>query len=238
MQAEYAYFILFVLITVILLLTLVRVFRAAKGTITQLSDESRRDRLQHERIARQKYMQASALRRGTRKINGKANVGWVQNGRRARRDYHVDEAAHEVFDPVSDVRGMDLRTPWGWPGSNRHRRISSRRSSARPGIGASLSAFFRPKKLVDEQVRAQRELAIRALVEDRYGRVGRSSPSSEIEWSRPKLPPEYLKERESDQMLAYKAPQDVEDETKRIKGLRLVNGRSAGAAEPRKASGE
>lgn len=239
MQAEYTYFILFVMITSIVLLTLVRIFRAAKGTVGQLRDESRRDRLQYERIAREKHLQSRALRRGTRKINGKSNVGWDQSGRRARRDYHVDEAAHEVFDPVSDVRGMDLRTPWGWPGSGpSNRNLARRRKSGRSGFGASFSAFFRPKRLVDEEVRAQREQAIRALVEDRYGRVGRHSQGSEIEWSRPQLPPEYLKEREQDQMLAWKMSQKVASETDRIRSIRLVTDNSIGSRARRKVSGE
>lgn len=240
MPTEYTYFALFVLITAVLLLTLLRIFRGAKGTIRQLNYESRRDRLQHERIAREKHIQSKALRRGTRKINGKANsVGWDQSDRRARRDYHIDEAAHEVFDPVSQVRGMDIRTPWGWPGSNaRNGDLSHRRASTRSGFGAAFSAFFRPKQVVDHEVRAQREMSIRALVEDRYGRVGYASKNSEIEWSKPQLPPEYLKEREKDQLLAWKMSQGAADESKRIQGIRLVASNPPGASQRRRASGE
>lgn len=240
MPTEFTYFVLFFLITAVVLLSLLRMFRGAKGTIRQLNDESRRDRLQHERIAREKHLQYKALRRGTRRINGKANaVGWDQSDRRARRDYHVDEAAHEVFDPVSQVRGMDIRTPWGWPGSNaRNRDLSQRRSSAPSGFGAALRAFFRPKQVVDHEVRAQREMSIRALVEDRYGRVGYASRHSDIEWSTPQLPPEYLKEREKEQILARKMSQDAADEPKRIQGIRLVASNPPGARQRQRASGE
>lgn len=240
MTAEYTYFALFVLITAVLLLTILRIFRGAKGTIRQLNYESRRDRLQHERIAREKHFQSKALRRATRKINGRANaVGWDQSDRRARRDYHIDEAAHEVFDPVSEVRGMDIRTPWGWPGSNsRNRDLTRLRSSAPSGFGAALTAFFRPKQVVDHEVRARREMSIRALVEDRYGRVGYASKNSEIEWSRPQLPPEYLQEREKDQVLALKMSQDAADRPKKIQRIRLVANNPPGESERRRASGQ
>lgn len=237
MPAEYTYFALFVLITAVALLTLLRMFRAAKGTIRQLNYESRRDKLQYERIAREKHRQTRALRSGARRINGKKRqVGWDEADRRAKRNYHVDEAAHEVFDQVSEVRGMDVRTPWGWPGSNgRNSSVSRRRPQARTGFGAAVADFFRTKRVVDQEVRAQRELAIRALVEDRYGRVGHPSPGGEIEWSRPQLPAEYLKERETDQMLAWKASQDVRE--RQIKGLRLIAGKPTGTDKKRKASG-
>lgn len=240
MQAEYTYFALFVLVTAVLLLTLLRMFRAAKGTIRQLNYESRRDRLQHERIAREKRFQSKALRRGTYKINGNANpVGWDQSDRRAKRDYHIDEAAHEVFDPLSDVRGMDVRTPWGWPGSKgRNGSVYGHGPSTASRFGAAVSAFFSTKKLVDEEVRAKRQRSIRALVEDRYGRVCYSSPASEIEWSRPQLPREYVKKREKDQVLAWKMAQDAENTAKKMNGIHLVADNRSRAREQRRASGE
>lgn len=233
MPAEYTYFILFVLVTTFALLSLWRIVRAAKGAIRQLNYESRRDRLQHERIARERHFQSRALRRSTRKVNGRTHVGWDQSDRRAQRDYHIDEAAHEVFDPVANVRGMDVRTPWGWPGAR-----SRRRQRAGSDIRSTISDFFRPKKVVDHQVRAQREQAIRALVEDRYGRIRHSAPATEIEWSRPQLPPEYLKERENDQVLAWKVSQEAADKAEKIQAIRLVASNTQPSSAQRRASGE
>lgn len=241
MQAEYTYFLLFVLVTAVLLLMLLRMFRAAKGTIRQLNYESRRDRLQHERIAREKHFQRRALRRGTHKINGKPNgVGWNQSDRRATRDFHVDEAAHEVFDPVSDVRGMDVRTPWGWPGSNaRNGRTRQRRGqSTSARLGIAISDFFRPKQVVNHEVLAERQRCIRALVEDRYGRVGYGSKNAEIEWSKPELPPELIEEREQDQMLAWKMAQDKTRKSHKAPGIRVVSGNSSRIGQHRRAAGE
>lgn len=244
MQSEYTYFVLFFLVAAFILLTLWRMVRAARSTIRQLHDESRRDKLQHQRIAREHDMQTRALRRGTRNIDGAARkVNWDQADRRAQRSYHVDQAADEVFDPVSDVRGMDVRTPWGWPGS---RKVNGRRPY-KPGppmserIKTAAAAFFKPKKVVDEEVRARRERSIRSLVEDRYGRVGfhNTSQMPDIEWSRPALPRELLEERETDQILARKPSQGVVSGTKTLRGLHVVGGnpRLGKTETDRKASG-
>lgn len=241
MQPELTYFALFVLGAAFLLLTLWRIFRAARNTIYRLNYESRRDRLQHERIEREKRMQARALRRGTRKVNGKAHsINWDRKGRRARRDSHIDEAAHEVFGLASDTRCMDIRTPWGWPESNGGRRPA--RYRPKPSIASRLrdaaSSFFRPKQLVDEQYRARRQQSIRALVEDRYGRVGYGADASEIEWSRPTLPKEYLEERRNDQMVAGKAARRVQIKTNEFKALHLAPDDPQPRAEQKKASGD
>ena len=239
-QAEFTYFAVFVLIAAILILILMRLFRAANSTIRQLNYESRRDKLQYERIEREKRIQRRALRRGTRKIDGKADsVHWNESGRRARRDYHIDEAADEVFDPVTDVRGMDVRTPWGWPGtgSSGSRPVYRGSRRARPGFAASVANFFKPREVVDEAYLARRRQSIRALVEDRYGRVIYSSNMSEFEWSKPELPREYLKEREQDQMMAMKLAKNVEAESAKFQALRLVADNEATKGQ-RKASGE
>lgn len=244
MQAEYTYFTLFFLGAVFILLTLWRLFRATRRTIHQLNHESRRDRLEHQRIAREHDFQTRALRRGTRNIDGEAHkANWGKGGRRAQRSYHVDDAADEVFDPVSNVRGMDMRTPWGWPGSKRingHRPYNPRPpASAR--MKAAVVAFFSSKRVVDEEIRARRERSIRSLLEDRYGRVGyhTAGQMTDIEWSRPTLPRELLKERETDQMLAHKPAQGVESETEILRGLQVVgdNPRLGKKEINRKASG-
>lgn len=228
-QSEYTYFALFLLIATFALMTLWRMFRSARSTFRQLNEESRRDKLQHQRIARERDFQTRALRRGTRGIDGTAHkVRWDKSGRRAQRSYHLDEAADEVFDPVSDVRGMDIRTPWGWPGSKKVNGL--RPYKARPPVSARIKqamvAFFKPKKAIDEEVRARRALSIRSLVEDRYGRVGFNAGGqmSDIEWSRPALPRELMKERETDQILARKPRQGVQSGTKTLRGLQVVGG--------------
>ncbi len=245
MQAEFTYFALFFLVAAFMLLTLWRMIRAARSTIRQIKYESRRDRLEHQRIAREHDLQTRALRRATRNINGDADkANWGQGGRRrAHRSYHVDDAADEVFDPVSNVRGMDVRTPWGWPGS---KKVNGRRPY-KPGpplsarMKTAAAAFFKPKKVVDEEVRARRERSIRSLVEDRYGRVGFHSNSQmpDIEWSRPTLPRELLEERETDQILARKPLEGVESDTKTLRGLQVVGGnpRLGKTETSRKASG-
>lgn len=229
MQNDFTYLALFFLAAAFILLTLWRMICAARSTILQLSYESRRDKAQHQRIARERDIQKRALRRGTRKINGKAHkVDWDTADRRAQRYYHVDEAADEVFDPVTDERGMDIRTPWGWPGS---KKVNGRRPyKPGPSVTARMKsaarAFFRPKRVVDEEVRARRERCIRSLVEDRYGRAGYfpTGQMPDIEWSRPPLPPELVKERETDQILARKPAQGVQSETKTLRGLQVVGG--------------
>lgn len=239
MGNEVTYFALAFLVAVFLLLTLLRIIRAARGTIYQLQKESRRDRLQRERIAKEREFQQRALRRGTRRIDGKAHkVSWDNNDRRASRSYHVDEAADEVFDPVSDVRGMDVRTPWGWPSSTRKTGAVPNRyaRSTRSRVASSITGFFKPKKVKDTEYQLRRERSIRSLVEDRYGRVGQHTASQmpEFEWSKPKLPAELIEERKHDQMLANKPDQDVDLKQDKLRGLRVVDGK---ASKDRKVSG-
>ena len=211
MESEYLYFAFFVLAASVLILGSLRMGRAAKTFFETLRQDIRRDRRQRERIEREKRFQSKALRHGTRQINGKKRkVSWDQDSRRARRDYHVDEAADEVFDPVSNRRGMDIRTPWGWPQPQGYKTLAHYRhkTKAPRTIGNRLSGLFRTKQLVDEEVRARRHRSIRALVEDRYGRVGANAHMPDIEWSKPELPQELLEERATDQMFAWKPPQD------------------------------
>lgn len=239
MGNEATYFALFFLIAAFLLLTLLRIVRAARGTIRQINDESRRDRLQRERIAREREFQQRALRRGTRRIDGKANkISWDEKGRRAKRTYHFDEAADEVFDPVSDVRGMDVRTPWGWPSSGRKTGAAPNRyaKTTRARMANSIVGFFKPKQVKDADYLQRRERSIRSLVEDRYGRVGHHTASHmpDFEWSKPELPAELIEERKHDQMHANKPNQDVDLKQDKLRGLRVVDGK---AGKGRKVSG-
>ncbi len=226
MQAEYTYFVVFVLIAASLILVMLRMFRSAKNTIRQLKYESRRDQKQYERIEREKRLQRRALRRGTRRINGKANrVHWDTSDRRARRDFHLDEAADEVFDPVADLRGRDVRTPWGWPQRDMvgGRPAYRRRSTAKSGFATAVADFFKTREVVDEAYIARRKQAIRAMVEDRYGRASMSSHTPDFEWSRPVLPRAYLEERARDQMTVKKLAEGVEAEVAKFSALRLVS---------------
>jgi hypothetical protein len=237
-QSEYTYFAIFVLITAFVILTLLHMFRAAKSTISQLNEESRRDRLQRERIAREKHFQTRALRRGTRKIDGRATkVQWDQADRRAQRTYHVDESADEVFQLATDNRGMDVRVPWGWPGSKKNQQASVRRPVRTSQSG--MSGFFKRRQVIDDEVRARRERSIRSLVEDRYGRVGfhAATTMSEVEWSKPALPKELIEERKTDQMLAGKPAIGVESKAKRVRGLRVVTNKKEQGEKQKKVSG-
>lgn len=241
MQPEITYFVVFVLITAAAILLLWRLFRAANSTLQDLSNESRRDRLEYERIMREKYRQAQALRRGTRKVNGRhRNVNWDQSGRRAHRSYHVDEAFDEVFDLPTDDRGMDFLTPWGWPAPQGYRNLASYRhpKSRRSGFKHSVAQFFRKRQLVDDEFRARRQRSIRALVEDRYGRVGYAPQMQEVEWSRPDVTTKLVEERQTDQMLARTAPGlNVEPGAPELTSIRLVSNDEKEVTEPKKASG-
>lgn len=241
-QAEQAYFIIFALVLVLVLLAISRMIQAASKTISQLNYESERDKRQHERIARERERQQYALRRGTWKINGQSSsVQWDRTDSRAHRTYHIDEAADEVFDPVSNVRGMDVRVPWGWPGAKRLNgmAVQPRRRKNSASMGSAIANFFKPKQLVDEAYLARRERSIRSLVEDRYGRAGQLAATQmpDIEWSRPQLPEELLKERETDQILASKPHQGVESGSGNFRGLRVVADNADVGETPRKASG-
>lgn len=239
MGNEVTYFALFFLVAAFLILTIMRMIRAARGTIHQLNKETRRDRLQRERIARERDFQRRALRRGTRRIDGKATmVGWDEKGRRAARSYHADDAVDEVFDPVSDIRGMDVRTPWGWPSSGRKNGAVPNRYAKSTGqrMAGSITGFFKSKKVKDLEYKQRRDHSIRALVEDRYGRVVNHSGSemADFEWSRPNLPAALIEERRHDQMYARKLNQDVELKQDKLAGLRVVEN---GPGSPRKVSG-
>jgi hypothetical protein len=239
-EAEYTYFALFVLVTALLVRVMWRMFHAARKTIKQLNYETRRDQLQHERILREKDFQAKALKRGTRKIDGKPpSVQWDSSERRAKRDFHIDEAAHEVFDQATDVRGMDVRVPWGWPAPKGHPRVApgSTRRSRPTGFKDTVARLFQPKQVIDENYLARRQWSLRHLVEDRYGRVGFAQMGlmSDIEWSKPQLPAELIEERKNDQMLAWKSTQETE--IQELKGIRLVADNTKPTKSHKKASG-
>jgi len=238
-DAEYTYFALFVLVTALLVMTMWRMFRAARTTIKQLNYETRRDKRQHERIQNEKHFQSRALRHGTRKINGKPrSVKWDKSDHRAKRDYHIDEAADEVFDYTSDKHGIDVRTPWGWPAPKGQPKAASRtrRASGSRGIGGTIAQLFKSKQVIDETYLAQRQWSLRHLVEDRYGRVGyASSHMPDIEYSTPQLPAELIEEREKDQMLAWKPVQETD--LQEFKGIRLVADNTKPTDTHKKASG-
>ena len=245
LQEEFTYIALFFLLAVFLLMSLWRIVRAAGTTIGQLRYEADRDRKQHQRIADEKRRQYTAMRQGTRRINGKPRskgVRWDQGGRRrAQRDFHIDESADEVFNDVSDDRGMDVRTPWGWPSSSGKQfgpALHRPRRSKSSGIRDAISAFFKTKHVIDDEYRAHREQSIRHLLEDRYGRVGSGSQTPDFEYSTPQLPQEYVEERETDQLLASKIPQDPEAVARKIKVFRIVSDLPHSADNHKKVSGE
>ncbi len=224
MQAETTYIVIYSLAGFLVLLTIWRFIRAAGTTISQIRFESERDRYQHQRIARQREQEYHRFRKATRKINGKARgLNWDESDRRAHRSYHVDDMADEVFDPLTDDRAMDIATPWGWPTSV-SKKVNRFGYQAKPRRRNSAFAnFFRTKQVVDDEYRARQQRCIRSLVEDRYGRVSDLPEMEEIEWSAPKLPPELLKERASDQVLGQKrSDQNISDLTE-IRALKLVH---------------
>jgi hypothetical protein len=242
LQEEYTYLAIFILAGFFVLLIIWRFIRAAGSTIGQLRFEAERDRYQHQRIAWEKERQYQAFRKSTRKINGKARrVKWDRSDRRAQRDFHIDESADEVFDSSGDYWNKDVRTPWGWP-SSAGKRINPagyrRRPSLRSRMGKSISEFFRPKQVIDDEYRARRERNIRHLVEDRYGPVGQGPQMTEFEWSSPQLPAELLKEREADQVLAQEFSKDPDKEVRNIKAFRLVSDMSGSADARQRASGQ
>lgn len=241
LQAEVTYVAIFVLVGVFLLLTLLRMLRAAGRTIGQLRYESKRDRLEHKRIREQKYMEFRALNRSSRKIDGKATrVHWDGTGRRARRDFHFDETVGGVFNDMNKFRNMDVRTPWGWPGAS-GRGISPAgrrpRASMKTRFQVAAGNLFRNKRVVDAEHRARQQRNIRALLEDRYGRAGQHLTSAEIEWSRPALPPELIREREEARIFANMPSQQSRDVDIKAGSLRLVSDEETKAEENRRATG-
>ena len=211
MQAEFTYVAIFILVGVFLLLTVLRVIRAAGNTIGQLRYELKRDREQHKRIAKERNHELLALRQSSRRIDGKAvRVNWDVGGRRAHRDEEADFDSFEVF---NEIPRQEMKTPWGWPSSSGGQGKFSGRLRKPDGgarIADSARAFFKPKKVVDEAHRARQAQSIRALIEDRYSRVDRFSAGSDIEWSRPELPDELIREREANRFFAKRPQQDAE----------------------------
>lgn len=242
MQEEYTYIALFVLVGVFVLLTGIRLIRAAGNAIGQLRFESERDRYQHRRIAAEKNRQFAALKQVSRKINGKPRkVHWNDGDRRAHREYHLEDVADEVFDVTTDFNGMDVRTPWGWPSSSGKRVnpvVRTRKPAKKSGIGNSVRNFFKTKTVVDEEYRARQRRSMRVMVEDRYGRAGHGFSASEVEWSKPELPPALVRERQSNRIYASKSNQDSEYGLIDAGSLRLVSDRTGTIVEKRKASGE
>ena len=221
-----------------MLLAARRMFIAGRKLIRELRYESTRDRKQAERIAHEQKFQSKALRRGTRKIDGKPrDVDWDQKGKRAGRSFHPDNASHEVFGPASEKRAMDVRTPWGWP-SRQGGHANAASTSSKRGLGRTLSGWFRSKQVVDEEVRARQLQSLRRLVEDRYGRSASGLLPSDMEWSKPQLPDAYLREREQDQMLAWRPDQDRTPDTDQMERLSVVAEDSSSEKDRQKASGE
>ena len=242
LQVELTYLVIFFLVGVFVVLTAIRLIRAAGSTISQLRHESERDRRQHRRIAEEKYRQFVALREGSRKINGKATrIRWDESGRRAHREFHVDGAVDEVFDDTNEFRNMDVRTPWGWPSAS-GKRISPAGRRRRPPLSVRMRnaavALFRNKQVIDDEYRARVQRNIRALIEDRYGRAGHGHlPASEIEWSKPQLPAELIRERQADQMHVKRESDPSDAQQRTIRALQLVSETKKDTGTKRKAAG-
>ena len=238
MQAEYTYVAIFVLLGVFILLTAWRLLRAAGNTIGQLRYESQRDRQQHKRIAAERDRTLTALEKGPRRVSGKATkINWDNSDKRAQR---LKKAASDAYRDIDTFPEQEVRTPWGWPSSG-GRSLSGVRKN-RPALSTRVSNsakdLFRSKKVVDDAHRARQAHSIRALFEDRYGRVGHNIPASDIEWAKPKLPPELLKEREARRFFANQPNQDSDFGENRKNGLKLVSSDNDPVTQERKAAGE
>jgi hypothetical protein len=239
LQAEYTYVAIFVLLGIFVLLTVLRTFRATSGLIHQLRYEFWRDREQHERIAREKSFQLAALRRSSRHIDGTAReIRWDQGDKLPDA---IKDAAGEAFRNISEFPVQELRTPWGWPASSA-RRLERVGQITKPTLGSRVSqsarGFFRRKQVVDEAIRARQAQSIRSLVEDRYSQARPNMASSEIEWTRPMLPPELLRERELERFFATQAQQDSKRGVASQGRIRLVSDDSDTAANEKRVAGE
>ena len=231
MQTEQLYFVLAVLSATFIVLLLLRLGKSASRTIDDLRRESDRDRLQHARILQQKHAQEEALRRTTRKINGKpVKRSWGHRRQRAIRDHQLQGAASEAFDAVSS-RERERRegTPWGWPSKAGHKpqKRSVRKRTTRSGISRFWSGLFRKKEEVhSDSYKLRCEQSLRNMVEDRYGRASRDVEMTEIDWAKPNLPSELVQEREVEHMLAWKpeqGPRQMRRETDKLKVVDFPN---------------
>ena len=238
LQAEYTYVAILVLLGVFVLLTVWRMLRAAGNTIGQLRYESQRDRYQHKRIADERDRTFSALERGPRRSNISASkIHWDDGDKRAHR---LQEAAGEVYRDINTFPRQEMRTPWGWPSSGNRRGAAGpgQKTALRNRVSHSTKAFFRSRQVVDEAYRARQAQCIRALIEDRYGRVGHISPVSDIEWSTPSLPPELLRERAAQKLFARQPDQDPGYGKREAGSLKLVSGKADAAPVKRKVAGQ
>ena len=214
MQAEYAYFVVAVLVTSLVLMVILRLTKSAGKTIGELRRESQRDRLEHARIARQKYFQEEALKRGSRRVDGKARmVRWDAQGRRATRQVHLEHEAGEAFRANRPHHlNIDANTPWGWPEQKaNHPLIVPTRNKYVEAISGFWKRLVATKQIVgDSEYRTRFEKSMRHLLEDRYGRVGYEYETTTVEWVPPELPQELVEERRGDQMHARKLVTDEE----------------------------
>lgn len=237
MQAEATYFALAVLVTSLVLMVVLRLTKSAGKTISELRRESQRDRLEHARIARQKYFQEEALRRGSRRVNGKARmVRWDASGRRATRDFHLENEAGEIFGSSRRRSfNIDANTPWGWPAQKaNHPLVVPSRNKYAEAISGFWKRLVATKKTVgDSEYRSRFENSMRHLLEDRYGRVDHEHKLPSVPWVPPELPEELLEERRSDQIHARKLTSDEEirmRKKRRVVPVDLKKGKSKKAS--------
>ena len=89
--------------------------------------------------------------------------------------------------PVLERELLHVRTPWGWARHEERNRGENRQSFSE-SMRSFSDRLFRPKELVNNPKNDKRvHGSIRALLEDRYGRVSRQSAAA-IEYQKVKAP--------------------------------------------------
>ena len=212
--AETLYFVIAALVVGYLVLMFMRLMKFTRRTYGEIRNEANRDRLQRTRIERQRYVQENILRKCSRRVNGKPRgVNWDSSDRGAARRHKYDNDIDRALASYGTRRYRPgVTVPWGWPELKANRPLirplrSKRHQSIRSFVGKRFATKGTVNKTAD---RLRYENSIAHLLEDRYGRVGYHNDATTIQWERPKLPRQLLKERQSDLMHARKLSNDEE----------------------------
>lgn len=111
-------------------------------------------------------------------------------GNETTRGEAVPASAHSAraTKPALDRALLHVRTPWGWPMHEERNRVGEPRRGLSARVQSFTDRLLREKDLVSSPSGDPRiSGSIRALLEDRYGRVNRQS-MAEIEYQKVKPP--------------------------------------------------
>lgn len=125
--------------------------------------------------------------------------------------------------PALDRVLMHVRTPWGWPGHQEQNRVGESAEGMSPRLRSFSERLVREKMLASSPSSNPRvSNSIRALLEDRYGRVNRQS-MAEMEYQKVKAPRLRDPREPHDQMDNF-GTKEAERIRQKLKLLTAMNG--------------